>query len=316
MVKVTEHETWTHYEFEVGDLVRLKRDERGLGSWDHKEAGEFGRVVDAGSQHYLGISHHGFTKASDSIAGRSNVSSYQLVPWVMEPGDEVHLKARAIEALKALAWIDVTAVKHDERTDWFELAGHGLSLMHGTRAAMIRGAALPYLMPYLGTGEVADRPTEWKLNESGQALLDSMGIPHEMELAGGGNSFKLTWGRRGTFSIHDKGTGSVQTFQGEKARDLMAANRDNVRTLHDGRMPEIARLALDYPRTLRMGNLKVVELDPVEVEVTHPEGTAVFEGAHAKDIRRACSRVKDLRKWFDARIEILEAKSESCAVPG
>lgn len=310
-MKVIQHETWSKYEWENGDLVRLTKPESGLGSWDRKEAGEFGRVTDARSQHYIQISHHGYTKGSDSIAGFSRAFSSNLVPWVQEPRDEAHLKARAIEVLNALAWLDVIGSTHHPETGTTTVVGHGLNAMTGTRSIPVKDPALPYLLPYLASGEVVERPKEWWLNEAGHALLDSLGVRHETSLAGGGNVYEFAWNRRGVFTIKDKGTGTTQTFEGEKAYRLLVANRTNVRMMHDGKMPDIAREMLDYPRTLRMGNLKVVELDEAEVEVHHPDGNAVFEGQHAKEIRRACGRVNDLLKWFDSKIDVLEAKSES-----
>lgn len=310
-MKAIQHPTWTQYEWENGDLVRLKKPNGGLGSWDHKEAGEFGRVTDARSQHYLEVSHHGYTKSSDSIAGYSRVSSYDLLPWLQEPRDEEALKARAIEVLNAIAWMDVIESSYHQETGTTTIVGHGLNSMTGTRSVPIRAPALPYLLPYLGSGRVVDRPTEWHLNEAGHALLDSLDVRHETSLAGGGGVYDFAWNRRGTFTIKDKGTDTVQTFKGEKAYNLLVANRTNVRMLHDGKMRDVAREALDYPRTLRMGNLKVIELDETEVEVRHPDGDAVFEGNHAKEIRRACGRVNDLLKWFDSKIDVLEAKSES-----
>lgn len=310
-MKAIQHPTWTQYEWENGDLVRLKKPNGGLGSWDHKEAGEFGQITDARSQHYIEISHHGYTKTSDSIAGYSRAYHSDLVPWVQEPHDEAHLEARAIEVLKSLAWLDVIESTHHPKAGTTTIVGHGLNSMTGTRSIPVRDPVLPYLLPYLGSGEIVERPIDWRVNEAGHALLDSLDERLETSLAGGGNFYKLAWNRRGTFTIEDKGTDTVQTFEGEKAHALLVANRTNVGMLHDGKMPIIAREALDYPRTLRMGNLKVVELDEIEVEIHHPDGVAVFEGKHAKEIRRACVRVNDLLKWFDSKIETLEAKSES-----
>lgn len=305
------HETWTEYHWDKGDMVRLKTSKGREGRWDHVPAGAFGRVV-GGDDYMMEISLHGYSNAEDSISGFVRVSRFDLLPWERSAEDEEAIQRNVRAVIGQLAWMELSGIERSA-PDRVSFDGYGLNGVGVRQSVRTNDLVLSALRPYLVDIVLGASPQpRWLLNEKAHALLDSMDVPAEHGLAGGGNCFKLHWGRRGSFRIVDLGTGMSHVFEGDKARELVQANRREVRWLHDNKMPQIAREALPYPRSLRIEpgrqeSLVVVELDEGEVEIRQDGGSRTFSGEEAKAIRQACRRVNDLGKWLERNAERLQA---------
>lgn len=315
-MKSTQHETWTEYDWEPGDLVRLKTG-RNEGRWDEVRAGEFGRVLKGDDSYFVDVSLHGLSRGPDSIAALCRISRYDLEPWVRAPEDEAAIAANVEKLVADLAWRTGASGKADAEGR-VRIEGRAVMSVgpdsYVTTNTVVLGDALRYLGD--GAGSV-DRigGVDWTVNEAGHALLDAAGRRATTVLAGGGNAFEMEWDRRGRFLAKDRCTGRELAFEGVEAMRLLDANRREVGWLHDGRMPAIMREALGYPRTLRNGGdggVTVIESDADTVEVRHAGEVFRAEGEEAKLVRRACQRVTHLGKWLDARPELL---SPAAAAP-
>lgn len=316
-MKSTDHGTWTEYTWEKGDLVRLRKPgSRIMHSFD-LPAGEFGLVVDDRDGYHVGISLHGYSRGIDSVAAHATMSRYDLEPWVREPRDEPAILRNVVETLRRLAWT-TNARTGQVSGGRIEIVGDGINAMRGRSGFRIALAVLETALPYLGDGTGrADDPhgIDWTPNAAAHDLLDHEGCHASISLPGGGNAFDLAYDRRGVFTIRDLGTGLAGSFEGDDALRLLEANRTEVGILHDGRMPEIARRHLAYPRSLRnepWNGLAVVEIDEVAVEVRRGgETVGRADGAEAHEIRRACRRISDLPAWFDRHPDLLGSASSS-----
>lgn len=305
------HETWTEYHWDKGDMVRLKKDKGREGEWNHVPAGAFGRVV-GGDDYMMEISLHGYSNVEDSIKGFVRASRFDLIPWERSPEDEEAIERNARSVIQQLAWTEVVTVNRSapDRVSFEGYAMNGAGVRQGIRTNdLVLSAVRPYLVEIDPT--VKGQP-HWLLNEKAHEFLDSMDEPRERKLAGGGNRFEFHWDRRGAFTIKDLGTGLTHLFEGDKAYALVEANRREVRWLHDNKMPEIAREAIPYPRSLRIERSKneglaVVELDERDLEIRRGDETATFTGDDAKAIRQACGRIQNLGKWLDRNADRIQA---------
>lgn len=305
------HETWTEYHWEKGDMVRLKKDKGAEGKWDHVPAGAFGRVV--GTDDYMvEVSLHGYWGAEDSIRGFVRASQFDLVPWERSPEDEEAIQHNALYVIRQLSWMEVTSVLRSapDRVAFEGYSLNGAGVRVGVRTNdLVLSAVRPYLVEI--DPDASPQP-RWLLNDKAHALLDSLDELAVRRLAGGGACFELHWSRRGVFSIKDLGTGETRAFEGEKAQELIEANRREVRWLHDNGMARIAREAIPYPRSLRIDRsndetLVVVELDETDLEIRRGADTATFTGEAAAAIRRACGPIKNLGRWLDKNADRLQA---------
>lgn len=305
------HDTWTEYHWDKGDMVRLKTAKGVEGKWDHVPAGAFGRVV-GGDDYMMEISLHGYSNVEDSIKGFVRASRFDLVPWERSPEDEEAIQRNARSVVRQLAWMEVATVTRSapDRVSFEGYSLNGVGVREGIRTNdLVLSAVRPHLV---GIDPASAPQPRWLLNEEAHALLDSMDEPRELRLAGGGNRFELHWNRRGAFKIKDLGTDLTHVFEGEKARELVEANRREVRWLHDNDMPRIAREALPYPRSLRIERTKdetlaVVELDESDLEIRRGDEAVTYSGEDAKAIRQACKRIKDLGKWLDRNADRFQA---------
>lgn len=316
-MKSTDHGTWTEYEWEKGDLVRLAKPGSPILHGFDMPAGEFGVVVDDRDRYLVGISLHGYSRGFDSSAARATMSRFELEPWIREPRDEPAILRNVVETLRRLSWMTNARTGTVSRGR-IEIVGDGIISMLGRSGFDINSIVLETALPYLGDGQGgADEPLGivWKPNAAAHDLLDREGCRASISLPGGGSAFDLAYDRRGVFTIRDLGTGLAGSFEGDDALRLLEANRAEVGIIHNGRMPEIARRHLAYPRSLRnepWNGLAVVETDEVAVEVRRGgETIGRADGAEAREIRRACRRIADLPAWFDRHPALLEAASAS-----
>lgn len=316
-MKKIEHETWTEYGWEVGDLVRLKKDEPSRLRWlDPAKAGEFGVVTDIRDGYFVGVSLHGFSRPEDSIGGGVRISRFDLVPWEREPRDEPALRERVLELVKVLAW-QTQAKPRQAEAGRVCLRGRQVSLMGGDRSFYVNKAVLADALPYLGDGRGSpDRldAMRFDVNAAGHALLDAAGSRRTVGLAGGGGLFELAWDRTGKFRVKDLLTDREHEIGGAEGLRLLEENRRQVGLITDGRMPDIVREAIPYPRALRgQRDMGVVETSPDAVELRRGDDVSAIEGGAAKLLRRACKRVRDLSRWIDAHPEIIPGPADSPA---
>ncbi len=306
-MRSTEHETWTEYHWEKGDLVRLRRATSGHGVFQAK-AGAWGVVGDDRDGYWLKLDLNGYSERHDGYGNGGSASRFDLIPWVREPADDEAIRRNVADALKTLSR---PCGKVVARRD-----GRGVNLTVPTTGIMssasitVTNPCLPDLLPHVGSGGASpdDLPDiDWRLNAIGHAFLDDLGWSGTESLAGGGNAFKLSRERRGAFVIEDLGTGIVHRITNPLADRLHRANARQVGMLHDGDMPDIARRSIPYPRTLRRDpatGLAVVETDKTGIEIRFRDRAPLgLDGPDATRTRSACRRIMDISKWILIRHE-------------
>lgn len=300
-MKIVQHDTWTEYQWERGDLVRLKRPEvsayRGYGA----RAGDWGIVTSCRDSYYVEVSCHGYSRTMDSICGFANASKFDLQPWVRTPEDESAIERNIVDTLYRIAWLHGKIVTdHDHHS----LSLHGRSISGGYHSRLcIRRLLLPELSRYIlgASAEIDPLSWSWTINEAGHTLLDQHQLQTTIGLPGGGNAFRLKFDRRGIVTVRDAGTAVEHEFTGAHAARLIDTRMVEVGVLTDGKFPLAIRKALPYPRSFRYDphiGLAIIEVAPDEFAVHHLGRSIGTVTTHAAALRRGCRKIVDLLSWI------------------